>query len=637
MTVGRRGLQALLLAALLGAIGAVQYYVAIVAVKDFGWLAAIHHDLIYQVERFLLNMNAQGISLLNSGKADYGSELWLIIPLFKLYGLISGKQNPTHAYYFLAGLHLLCALGAFAVLGWMARLRRFGLFAVTVAISVAALSPQIFYHLAFIKPDPNVVLFCVVAGLLMIERFQRTGRRRYFWGVVGLAAIGGAVKWWGVFLLIPMTLTLRRIASERVERVLNLRIVAGALALCCLSILWIYFMAVRHAQVIFARGDSLIIAGLGEARKACLDNLLTQINGSNGLLLAVLILCVATATAWTGIWGIDRLTRRFEGAAGHMAGFCRTGNIFLQAGVVMLAVLLIVDMPFLASEQLLYSAKHFAASSVFADFMHGLGTDSAGSSSWPASLWLAGLARSRNLAVFLVFGFCVLAYLASIARRGASSDVMLDGLALYTVTMIGFLFVFVNKPSEATQSMLYILMVVFICLWLAGRAAELRGGRRILLIAVCLAAVVGQVIWHNSGEDNLPAFVRGRVGLDSAVASLNDQLRHAVEGTRAEGGRPTLILCQRDFPLQEYPFDVRRLDYKSTRLLDEVLDYATPGDLLLLTEQQNNHYPERYHREDLPARLVAQGRLRLIVVLRTLEPGAQGLADLQGAYLYRVG
>ena len=181
-----------------------QLYSLIFPFRDFNWLAFFHHDLIYQAERFLLNLNYPGIEMLNSGHADYGSELWLLIPFFKVYELFLTNPEPIHAYYFLAVFHLLCGIASFAVIRFLFKRYTGTPAAASLFILIVMSSPLFVQYYSFIKPDPNLVLLCILLSLSAICLFHDTANRRWLLLALTAAALGTAIKWWSAFMLFPI-------------------------------------------------------------------------------------------------------------------------------------------------------------------------------------------------------------------------------------------------------------------------------------------------------------------------------------------------------------------------------------------------------------------------------------------------
>jgi len=182
-----------------------QLYSWIFSFKDFNWLAFFHHDLIYQVERFLLNLNYPGIQMLNSSLADYGSELWLLIPFYKLYELFVPDSNPIHAYYFLAVFHLICGIFSLTVIRFLFKRYAGNAAGAALLVLIVMSSPIFVQYFSFIKPDTNVVLLCILISLSAICLFYDTANRKWLLVALIVSALGTAIKWWSVFMLFPIT------------------------------------------------------------------------------------------------------------------------------------------------------------------------------------------------------------------------------------------------------------------------------------------------------------------------------------------------------------------------------------------------------------------------------------------------
>ena len=66
-------------------------------------------------------------------------------------------------------------------------------------------SPLFIQYIAFLKPDANVVLLCTISSLLLIKRYYENLNIKYLLFAILFASLGTAIKWWGIFLLFPIS------------------------------------------------------------------------------------------------------------------------------------------------------------------------------------------------------------------------------------------------------------------------------------------------------------------------------------------------------------------------------------------------------------------------------------------------
>lgn len=190
------------------------------------WINTFDGDISYQVDRLLLNAQFPGYSQISSTDVDYGSELFLLVPMLKAFNLLFGS-NPLHSYYVITVTHIVCGLAALFVLSHFLSDYLTEKF---FWISAVLLSPLFGFHMAYIKPDANVVLLLVSLSLYFSSKINENSR--YTALAIFFAAFGFAIKWWGIFCLVPIFVTI-----AKTERKSDAYLRAGKIALISSSIL----------------------------------------------------------------------------------------------------------------------------------------------------------------------------------------------------------------------------------------------------------------------------------------------------------------------------------------------------------------------------------------------------------------
>lgn len=612
-----------------------QWYSWIFPFRDFSWLAFFHHDLIYQVERFLLNLNYAGIEMLNSGYADYGSELWLLIPFFKVYELFLSDPKPIHAYYFLTVFHLLCGISSFIVIRFLFKRYTGNSAGAILFILIVMSSPIFVQYFSFIKPDPNVVLLCILLSLSATCLFYDTANRRWLFAALIVAALGTAIKWWSAFMLFPIAYTVMLKDKEIEGELLNLKYTFWAV-IGSFGVLYIVqHLAVRNAIAVLIENSEPIfnpafINGLPALKKRAYETVLF-LNQKSGIVVS-LVLALAGAVVYCVVANfLFHLKRRFSQrnerhyiSGDYLFQFVRLFPVFT-------IFFLLFDLPFLISNQLVHSVY---------DFSQSLNLGLRGSASTRnigfllnAREWIDNLITNNLLSFFTVSGvfFSIYAYFKKLKRD--KGKFVAQALWTYLIFLISFLFLFVTRKAAAVQAMIFALMVFFMLFNLSCFLNYLSGYRKNIFIALVLLFSLSQIIWQNARSLSPSAYslYTYRYAFADSVKDLNMQLLNTMNKGNQLGKDKLLLFCQRDFPIYSSGIKARRLEFKVCRNPENLMAASGTGDLILFTDaQRNEQYKDTVNslltlEKMTPAATIAGKRYRL-----------EGNIEDYNAYLYRI-
>ncbi len=562
--------------ALLAATAVMQIRYAILAVPEFNWLAYLDADLIYQVERFLVNMGYPGVAEINSSLADYGSEFSLLAPPFRALAFLLPGTGPIQGYYFLFLVHLGCSLLALVIL-WRLLLRAFQHPPSAALFLALCLSSNLFVHnMAFLKPDANVVLLALACAYAALARFLDTGRTRWLALCLAAAGLGAAVKWWGVFVLFPAAYALADRDARGVRRAVRL-LLPVFFPLACLAGLVLYLanpvtVPLTGHFLDAATGDGTPLAAA--TIRALLQQTVRQPFPWHGKLPWLLgAACLAAAGVSLALWrGRERLCR-LRGPGAAVVNLCSAAAPF---GFFTL----LFDAPFLLSPQVFFSLKDYGSYNVF-EGGHGMGGSALLAARVAGNLWgwvtdafVSGFFSPVLLPALLLAGF--------LALRGVKDAALLRWLrcqACFLGAALAFLFLLVTKKNWATEAMLlpFLLFFLFTAFpgWLAGLPAPRR--KPFALLLTLLAA--GQLALNFLATPDILDFYDSRRGLPQEIVRINARLDAIL---REAGAHGTLSLVNRDFPMTlERPFQRVKHDAFDLQLKD-LVTRARPGDVFVL-------------------------------------------------------
>lgn len=612
-----------------------QLYSWIFPFRDFNWLAFFHHDLIYQVERFLLNLNYTGIEMLNSGHADYGSELWLLIPFFKVYELFLSNPNPIHAYYFLVMIHLLCGLSSFVVIRFLFKRYTGNSAGASLFILIMMSSPLFVQYFSFIKPDPNVVLLCILISLSAACLFYETANRRWLLVALTAAALGAAVKWWSAFMLFPITYAVMLKGKEIEGELLNLKYTFWAVIGSVVILYFVQLLAIRNAIAILIENgepifDPVFISGLPALKKRAYEIVLF-LNQKSGIAVSLILAIAGIVLYCAAIKFLFRIKQKFSRSDQGQGVLMDYLFQFARLSPIFMFFFLIFDMPFLTSNQLVHSVYDFSQSL-------NLGLRSSVSSRnvgflLNAGEWINNLIANNLLSFFTVGGilFSIYAYFKKLKRD--KGKFITHVLSTYLIFLLSFLFLFVTRKAAAVQAMIFALMILFVLFNLSCFLNYLSGYRKKIFIALVLLFSLSQIIWQNvrSVSPSVYSLYTYRYGFADSVKDLNIQLLDAVNKGNQFDKDKTLFFCQRDFPIDRNKIGYQRLEFKICRSPDRLVTALNKGDMILFTDAQRN---EQY--KDTVDSLLHIKKIIPVATINGRRYRLEGEIEGYRAYLYQV-
>lgn len=578
----------LLLIVILGS----QLYSWIFPFRDFNWLAFFHHDLIYQVERFLLNLNYTGIEMLNSGHADYGSELWLLIPFFKVYELFLFNPKPIHAYYFLTVFHLLCGIASFVVVRFLFKRYAGNSAGALLFIIIVMTSPLFVQYFSFIKPDPNVVLLCILISLSADCLFYETANRRWLLVALIVSALGAAIKWWSAFMLFPIVYAVMQKEKETKSEFFSLKYTFLAVIGSFFILYFVQFLAIRNAiAILIEYGEPIFnpvfISGLPALKKRAYEIVLF-LNQKSGIAFTLILALAGIVIYYAATNYLFRFRQRLLLNNKKNIGLIDYLLQFVRLSPVFIFLFLIFDLPFLTSNQIVHSVYDFSQSL-------NLGLRSSTSSRnigflLNAGEWINNMAVNNLLSLFVVSGIFISIYAYFKKLKRDRDKFFIHALSTYLIFLLSFLFLFVTRKAAAVQAMVFALMAFFILVSIFSFLKYLSGYKKKIFIGLVLLFSVLQIIWQNvnSVSPSVYSLYTYRYGFADSVKDLNIQLLNAINKENQLDKDRLFLLCQRDFPIDNNAIRHQRLEFRVCRSPEKLMDASSTGDMVLFTDSQRD-------------------------------------------------
>lgn len=609
-----------------------QSYFKLYLVNDFNWLAFIHHDLIYQVERLLLNMKFHGIEMLNSSNSDYGSELWLLIPIYKLYELFLSNPKPIHAYYFLTVIHLCCGILSLFLIRYLLKKNRTNLIGSSLLASIVVSSSLFIQYLSFIKPDPNIVLLCVVSSFLFLLFFHETAKRKWLILALIVSALATAIKWWGIFMLFPITYTVSLKEENTGREYVNIKHIFLTIIISCLILFLIQIMAVHNITHVLTNNEGEKVYDEFLNKYQFLLKIFAQ---KSGYFINFFIAAAGGLIWYTIMRGMSNLKEKFsERERGIRYASINYVFLFTKLFSVFMTLFLIFNSPFLLSNQILYSVYDFSQNLTFSS--HGPAENKSISPFLNIKRWIDFLVAYRILSGFVISGifFSIYAYLKKLKRTG--SCIFLNQLLLYLVPVIVFLFLFVKKRSAGVTAMLFPLGILFILISILDFLNYLPNRKRTIATFLVVLFALFHVLSQNFMVTYTPAYSlynnRYQYDLEGNIKNLNGQLLSSINKVSKGNNDTLLFLCQRDLPIDEKLSKIinyRQLDFKECR--DSLASTLNSGNFIVFTDMQKS---ERF-KSQIDS-LIESGKINFITELNAKKYTLEGEIMDYKAYLYYV-
>lgn len=499
---------------------ALQVYSSAWLVSDFNWILFVDHDDAYQVEQFLNNMGEKSVEALPEWKAAYGSELFLAIPLYKLIRWIVGSASPVDAYRFLKVLHILAVGSSLLLLRVVMRQSGAPVLVPVLAVALVVSSPRFFAYAQSLKPDANVVLFFLVASFWALLKFDASGKSGWLIASIALGALAAAVKWWGIFLLVPQ-----------------------------------FYLAAVHAGS--GRGSKPLIGWwhlLGANTVLCALFFLTLVVQGRPLVerlphpyRAVVLVAMAATGLVVAVWfavttgGSGLLLRYMAKATGAPASMgiklSRLLYCFIGIGSLFAAGYVIFAGPFLLSDQLKYSITGY--------FVAGLLNPNAAPlianvSRWLSRMWDSGL--FLGLMMPAVFGSSILLLGSNFYQEYRK----LRAIGFFSVTLLVFLAVLVARVFPAPLMMLLPFVATLAVIPVAMWAVRLNALGRNLVLTTLVLLAGGQTVLQ--GLQTVDVFFSYRKTIQ-AISTMNHALVASLNKVSGNERDRMVYMAGRDFPI----------------------------------------------------------------------------------------
>ncbi|MDA2932756.1 glycosyltransferase family 39 protein [Acidobacteria bacterium AH-259-D05] len=515
-----------------------QIYCGVWLVSDFNWIYFIDHDDAYNVEQFLGNMQEDSVEALQDLRVTYGSELFLLIPVYQLITSVLGETAGLDAYRFLKILSIIAA--GLSLILLRAIMRQSGSPVLTPALIIALIvtSPLFFTNALILKPDANIVLFLLTVGLWTLLKFDDSGKKGWLVISIALGALAAAVKWWGVFLLAPQLylVALRDKSREPFKPLMGQRSLVVVNLISCVLLSTTVVLQGRLMVQQFPHLMSKVVA---------------VAIGAIALLLAGFVMITGGSSLLLRHTGGNPILSSSMGVR-----FIRLSHHFLSAGCLFAAGYVVFAAPFLLSDQLRPSISYFSkyllvrtsSSQTGGSLLNHLLANVAG---WFGSIGQSGLLPWLLMPALVGSIIFVL--------RGSSDQEhwrRLRVIAFFTVSIMVFLIVLVTKKNAATQAMVFpFVMTLALTPAAIWATAQPRGRRNLVLTTLVLLATSQTVLQVSQMLGVISSYPKAI----ETIHSVNHVLTETIKEVSASDGRVTVFLLEREFPINSGVNEARQL------------------------------------------------------------------------------
>lgn len=505
-------------------------------VSDFNWIAFLDFDEAYQVEQFLGNMKEDSIEGLPNLIWAYGSELFVLIPFYKLTAAILGGASGLGAYRFLKVVHIIA--GGLSLLLLRAVLRQIGApRLVPLLVVVLVISSPLFYPYALhLKPDANTVLLLLLAGFWALNNFYCSGKGAWLVASIALGSLAAAIKWWGVFLLVPQVYLImaRDRASDDFKADIGLGSLVATNAIAGGLLLWVL---VVQALPVLGRylGKAEVVLGVVSL-----------------VLLVLASLSGFTACGWL-LW--KQICRRRTKALKWGNKLGRLAYRSLVTCSLFALGYLVFAFPFLVSDQLGPSIGHFsrytAVRFVRTETALAIGSQLVGNvSEWANSVVESGLLPPLVIPTL----FCSIVLLLR-APENKELWQRIRGLGIFTGVFVAFLFVLTGKKNYHTLAMLLPFVATVAVAPVAIWAVHLKAMRRNLVMTALVLLVVSQTVFQLERTlDVISSYPKAI----HAISTMNGALSASIKKVSETDRDLTLFIPGREFPIHSGVSGTRR-------------------------------------------------------------------------------
>jgi hypothetical protein len=442
------------------------------------WINTFDGDLSYLTDRLLLNAHFPDYVQISSTDVDYGSELFFFIPLLKLINLVFGL-NPLHSYYVITGMHLISGITAIFLLSSFFQdhyLEK------SLWFIVVFMSPLFGFHLSYAKPDANVVMLLIALSLYFCSKTKISFK--FAVAAIFFAASGFAIKWWGLFCLIPIFVALLKEEKDSSLYVKFARI--G---------LWV------STLLMLAASHFIVNEILQVLTKNNIHNLLTR---SSPILLKFFFFTCAFIVFIGSYWLLKVLNKKTK-------KLFRVMKIILFQAIIFTTSYLLIAMPFIASGFYLKSVFSFSVGVFKAN---EIGHETRRSIWENALFWFSEFKDYHYLSPLLAFVFILLFAFCFKKKKqfNASFPVSITATAYFLAGFTFFIVFLLNRNNRAMIAMLYpFYLMVFFYFFIFFKNSFTK------IIAITAIALV-QIIYQSNGKQ----------GNLLTIYSERDQLRNKV-------------------------------------------------------------------------------------------------------------
>lgn len=496
-------------------------------VSDFNWINFIDFDNASQVEQFLGNLHEDSVEALPNLPWAYGSEFFLMIPFYRLLAAILGGMSSLDAYRFLQVLHIIAAGLSLLLLRVVIRQSGAPVFIPVLVIALVVSSPLFYVTAHLLKPDVNIVLFLLMASYWALLKFYGHAKSGWLVSSIALAALAAAIKWWGVFLLIPQLylVAVRDGFGPPFKPPIGCwRLLVANTISCAVLVLTLVVHVMPLVQK-FPYSRRVITLAIGATA-----------------LLVVVCFGLLTLSSWL----LLRPTDNSPTAPSSMAlKLTRLSYCFLSIGCVFASNYLVFAAPFLLSDQLAPSIGYYSGYLLVIE-LFGSPTGSMVSDLIAnVSQWLSGIGQSGLLPLLLTPALLGSTFL--LLWGPADQDHRrLRALAIFPALLVGFMFFSITKVHGGVLTMILPFIATLAIAPVAIWAIQLRAlSRNVVLTALVLLTVSQTVLQAGQTVDMISSY---RQTIET-ISTLNDSLVANIKKVAGADKKFTLFTPGRDFPI----------------------------------------------------------------------------------------
>lgn len=441
-------------------------------IDHISWTSTIDGDITYQVDRLLINAGTPNYHQTSSTVVDYGSELFILAPILKLINFF-GPINVLNSYYLITFVHLVCGVSALLLLTTFFNGHNLEKL---LWLSVVLLSPLFGYHIAFAKPDSNIVLLMIALSLYFCAK-KKVTLKHIVWAIF-FSAFGFAIKWWSIFCLPAIAYRLFKIKESMASEGL-IKFAKLALWLAILSMIPMSFYMIDDILEILSKNG--------------IHNFMTA---TSPIFVKLVLFTVSSCFFLLSYF-------LFKTLIGNLNKTFRSCGIYLFLVIIFTSTYIFLTIPFVASGTYLRSVYAQA----FGDFrLAKIGTDQRISTFGIVRYWLSEFHDYHYFSPVLLAAF-IIAFVLFISKRKKANGPALDHFYKSLLYFLGsyflFIFMLLDRNNRAMISMLYPLCMMLPFYFFTYFADSIK--KSILVLGIALAQIIYQSngIWGTLRETYL--------------------------------------------------------------------------------------------------------------------------------------